>query len=115
VLGELSPVQRRNTRTYFDCAECASDLKAAAAFVDAAREVLRQETASSLAKNSVTARGRCWGGSNPLRRTGVRGSVVDYRLSEYGHDSAREGRASSGRRSYLLPHMRKDAVHGGKK
>jgi len=56
VLGELSPVQREEYEEhYFDCSECASDLKAAATFVDAAREVLRQETASSLAKDSVAA------------------------------------------------------------
>jgi len=67
VLGELSPVQREEYEEhYFDCAECASDLKAAAGFVDAAREVLRQETASSLAKDSVAARGGWLGWFQPV-------------------------------------------------
>src|SRR5882762_3020265 len=67
VLGELSPVQREEYEEhYFDCAECASDLKAAAGFVDAAREVLRQETASSLAKDSVAARGGWPGWFQPV-------------------------------------------------
>src|SRR5258706_3927517 len=67
VLGELSPVQREEYEEhYFDCAECASDLKAAATFVDAAREVLRQETASSLAKDSVAARGGWLGWFQPV-------------------------------------------------
>ncbi len=49
VLGELSPVQREEYEEhYFDCSECASDLKAAATFVDAAREVLRQETVAAV-------------------------------------------------------------------
>src|SRR5258706_13906018 len=67
VLGELSPVQREEYEEhYFDCSECASDLKAAATFVDAAREVLRQETASSLAKDSVAARGGWLGWFQPV-------------------------------------------------
>ena len=58
VLGELSPVQRdAYEEHYFDCAECASDLKAAAAFVDTTREVLRQEKVNSLAKDAVAERG----------------------------------------------------------
>jgi Putative zinc-finger len=58
VLGELSLVQREEYEEhYFDCAECAIDLKAAAAFVDTTREVLRQEKASSFAKEAVPARG----------------------------------------------------------
>jgi hypothetical protein len=58
VLGELSPVQREEYEEhYFDCAECAIDLKATAAFVDMTREVLRQEMASSFAAESIRARG----------------------------------------------------------
>jgi len=58
VLGELSPVQRDDYEEhYFDCAECAVDIKALATFADTAREVLRQEKASQLAKNLVPARG----------------------------------------------------------
>jgi hypothetical protein len=58
VLGELSPVQREEYEEhYFDCVECAIDLKAAAAFVDTTREVLRQEKANSFAKALVPALG----------------------------------------------------------
>jgi len=69
VLGELSPVQREEYEEhYFDARNCASDLKAAATFVDAAREVLRQETASSLAKDSVRRMVDGWAGPTGLRR-----------------------------------------------
>jgi len=58
VLGELSPVQRDEYEEhYFDCAECAIDIKALATFADTTREVLRQEKASQLAKNLVPASG----------------------------------------------------------
>jgi Putative zinc-finger len=58
VLGELSPVQREEYEEhYFDCSECAIDLKAMAAFADTAREVLREERACSLAKDLAPARG----------------------------------------------------------
>lgn len=44
VLGELSSPQRDEYEEhYFDCAECATDLKALATFADTTREVLRQE------------------------------------------------------------------------
>jgi len=47
VLGELSPVQREEYEEhYFDCSECAVDLKALATFADTAREVLRQQEAN---------------------------------------------------------------------
>src|SRR6266571_4938057 len=87
VLGELPQAQRDEYEEHcFDCAECALDLKAAAAFVDTTREVLRQEKANQLAKESAPARSR---------GTGVRGSAVDHRLSKYGHDSPSE--------EYLIP------------
>ena len=58
VLGELPQAQRDEYEEHcFDCAECALDLKAAAAFVDTTREVLRQEKANQLAKESAPARG----------------------------------------------------------
>ena len=58
VLGELSPAQREAYEEhYFDCAECAADLKALATFTDNAREVLRQEKLNQLASAaSSTAR-----------------------------------------------------------
>lgn len=44
VLGELTPPLRDEYEEhFFDCAECALDVKAAAVFVDAGREVLRIE------------------------------------------------------------------------
>jgi hypothetical protein len=57
VLGELSQVQRDEYEEhYFDCAECAVDIKALATFADTAREVLRQEKAKQLAVAPVPAR-----------------------------------------------------------
>jgi len=57
VLGELSPVQQEEYEEhYFDCAECAVDLKALATFADTTREVLRQERANSLARDAAPAR-----------------------------------------------------------
>ena len=44
LLGELSPELREQYEEhYFECEECASDLKAAAAFTDGARELFRKE------------------------------------------------------------------------
>jgi hypothetical protein len=58
VLGELSPAQREEYEEhYFDCAECAVDIKALATFADTTREVLRQERAEQFAKDLVPARG----------------------------------------------------------
>src|SRR5712692_4586036 len=58
VLGELSQVQREEYEEhYFDCAECAIDLKALATFADTTREVLRQEKVNSFAKDPVPVRG----------------------------------------------------------
>ena len=57
LLGELPPVQRDAYEDhYFDCAACATDLKALATFADTAREVLRQEAAVSLAQACAPAR-----------------------------------------------------------
>jgi hypothetical protein len=58
VLGELSQVQREEYEEhYFDCAECAIDIKALATFTDTTREVLRRETESQQAKELVPAGG----------------------------------------------------------
>jgi hypothetical protein len=58
VLGELPQVQRDEYEEhYFDCAECAVDIKALATFADTTREVLRQEKEKQFAKNLVPARG----------------------------------------------------------
>src|SRR6266478_19064 len=51
VLGELSQVQRDEYEDhYFDCAECAVDIKALATFADTTREVLRHERATQIGK-----------------------------------------------------------------
>jgi hypothetical protein len=58
VLGELSPVQREAYEEhYFDCSECALDVKAIATFADTTREVLRQERACAVAQERVPTRG----------------------------------------------------------
>jgi hypothetical protein len=58
VLGELSQVQREEYEEhYFDCVECAVDIKALATFADTTREVLRQEREEQFAKDLVPARG----------------------------------------------------------
>jgi hypothetical protein len=57
VLGELSPAQREEYEEhYFDCAECAVDIKALATFADTTREVLRRERDAQFAKDLVPAR-----------------------------------------------------------
>ena len=76
VLGELTPELREEFEEhYFDCAECAADLKALMTFVGASREVLRErpeladtrEEAVAGAKTKETPR-RGWFGAlwNPL-------------------------------------------------
>jgi len=58
VLGELSQVQREGYEEhYFDCGDCAVDIKALATFADTTREVLRHERESQFAKDLVPARG----------------------------------------------------------
>src|SRR3979490_1880554 len=58
VLGELSAAQREEYEEhYFDCVECAVDIKALATFADTTREVLRREREAQLAKDLVPARG----------------------------------------------------------
>ncbi len=57
VLGELPPLQRdAYEEHYFDCAECALDIKALTTFADTAREVLRQERGTSVARDPLPAR-----------------------------------------------------------
>src|SRR5713101_6957163 len=58
VLGELPPAQRDEYEEHcFDCAECALDLKAAAAFVDTTREVLGEEASEKAPRFRVAVRG----------------------------------------------------------
>jgi hypothetical protein len=67
VLGEFP----RNLRDeyeehFFDCAECALDMKAAAVFVDTAREVLRHEAEKSVEKHAAAVRGGWFGWFRPI-------------------------------------------------
>jgi hypothetical protein len=58
VLGELSPVQRGEYEEhYFDCGECAVDIKALATFADTTREILRREKETELGKELAPVRG----------------------------------------------------------
>src|SRR5258707_15764834 len=58
VLGELTPAQREEYEEhYFDCAECAMDIKALATFADTARELLRRERETQRAAELAPARG----------------------------------------------------------
>jgi hypothetical protein len=58
VLGELSPAQREEYEEhYFDCAECAVDIKVLATFADTTREVLRRERETQRAAELAPARG----------------------------------------------------------
>jgi hypothetical protein len=67
VLGECSPDLRDEYEEhFFDCAECARDLKAAAVFVDTTREVLRAAPQKSVEKQAVPARGRWFTWLRPI-------------------------------------------------
>ena len=67
VLGEFPKAQRDEFEEhFFDCAECALDMKAAAAFVDVAREVLRDEREKSAEKSARPARGDWFGWLRPV-------------------------------------------------
>ena len=58
VLGEFPQNLREEYEEhFFDCVECAVDVKAIAAFADTAREVLRREEAASTEKAAAPARG----------------------------------------------------------
>ena len=61
VLGELPNALRDEYEEhFFDCAECALDVKAAAAFVDNSAEVLRQEAKNEKAKDPVHSGWFAW-------------------------------------------------------
>ncbi len=67
VLGELAADQRdAYEEHYFDCAECAEDVKATVTFVTAGREVFREEPVP------VAALPKNW----PLALVGLPGSVL---------------------------------------
>src|SRR5260370_37870489 len=67
VLRELTPVQRdAYEEHYFDCAECAVDIKALATFADTVREVMRQESANSVARDPLPAPNRWFAWFRPI-------------------------------------------------
>jgi Putative zinc-finger len=58
VLGELSPTHRDEYEEhYFDCRECALDVRAVVAFADTAREVLRQDDQRAFSESKAAKRG----------------------------------------------------------
>jgi hypothetical protein len=66
VLGELSQSQREEYEEhYFDCGECAVDLKAAAAFADTSREVFRHDADKYVGREAAPARARWFGWLRP--------------------------------------------------
>ncbi len=67
VLGELSPVQREEYEEhYFDCVQCATELKAAAAFVDTSREVFKADKEEAAEKEAAPVRGGWLGWLRPI-------------------------------------------------
>jgi len=93
VLGELSEVQREEYEEhYFDCAECAIDLKAFAIFTGHDGESLPAREAASSPQIAFPPFGGWLRWFQPLRRyRRSRPCLADYRISEYRHDSSGEG------------------------
>lgn len=61
VLGELPPALRDEFEEhYFDCGECALDVKAIATFVDTMREVLRQESQKGAEREGARSGSGWW-------------------------------------------------------
>jgi hypothetical protein len=67
ILGEVPENLRDEYEEhFFDCAECARDLKAAAVFADTTREVLRAAPEKSVERHAVPARGEWFAWFRPL-------------------------------------------------
>jgi hypothetical protein len=67
VLGEFPQNLREEYEEhFFDCAECAVDVKAIAAFADTTREVLRREEAASTEKSAAPAGGGWFAWFRPI-------------------------------------------------
>ena len=76
VLGELPQAERDSFEEhYFDCAECAVDMQAAAVFAENARNVLRQEARDADVRAAAPAGSRWlawlasasgWAGFSPM-------------------------------------------------
>ena len=81
VLGELPPELRDEYEEhYFDCADCAEDIKAASAFVGASKEIFREEPAPVVrvpaAKPSVAGFSGWFAGLRPAIAVPVMASLV---------------------------------------
>jgi hypothetical protein len=67
VLGEFPhDLREEYEEHFFDCAECAVDVKAIAAFADTARELLRRNEAASAEKAAAPARGGWFAWFRPI-------------------------------------------------
>jgi hypothetical protein len=67
VLGEFPQNLRDEYEEhFFDCADCALDMKALATLVDTSREVLRREAEESVEKHPAPAQGRWFGWFRPI-------------------------------------------------
>jgi hypothetical protein len=116
VLGELSPVQREEYEEhYFDCGECAVDIKALATFADTTREVLRQEKAEQFAKDLVPARGGWLRWLQPVIAVPAFAAlllIIGYQ-NTVTLPQAREEAASSGAQVFVSPRTPRMAVSRG--
>jgi hypothetical protein len=115
-LGELSPVQRDEYEEhYFNCAECAVEIKALATFADTTREVLRQEKANQLAKDLVPARGGWLRWLQPVVAIPAFAAlllIIAYQ-NTVTIPHAREGASSGAAQLFVTSHAPKMAVTRG--
>jgi len=116
VLGELSPAQREEYEEhYFDCAECAVDIKALATFADTTREVLRRERDAQFAKELVPARGGWLSWLQPVVAVPAMAAlllIVAYQ-NTVTLPKAREVAAASESQIFVTSHAAKMAVVRG--
>jgi len=67
VLGELpGPLRQEFEEHFFDCTECAQEIKAATLFADNAKEVLEQEAAKEWEKGGALLSSGWWGWLRPM-------------------------------------------------
>ena len=116
VLGELSPVQREEYEEhYFDCGECAVDIKALATFADTTKEVLRQEREKQLAKDLAPARGGWLGWLQPMVAVPAMAAlllIIAYQ-NTVTIPQAREEATSGAAQVFVTPRTAKMAVVRG--
>lgn len=103
VLGELSSPQRDEYEEhYFDCAECATDLKTLASFADTTREVLRQEKENRFAAAAIPANSgwRRW--FQPIIAVPAFAALLLVILYQYSFSIPRAGQQASGASANIL-------------